>query len=98
MVDSMKAEGEAMDEIQILSGQTSDANLAAMILDIKNQRIELEPIVRRYSKWLVNVDLNKDIDWNALLRQYNSTISNQLSRLIPINKRIEELLCGEEDT
>lgn len=98
MMDSMKAEGECYDEIQILSGQTSDANLAKMILDIKNQRIELEPIVKRYSKWLANI---KDIDpndWNALLQQFNSIVSSQVSRLIPINKRIEELLCGELDT
>ncbi|MBI2832723.1 MAG: hypothetical protein HYX79_10755 [Chloroflexi bacterium] len=98
MMDFVKGASEAMNEIEIISGQTSDANLTKMVLDIKNQQPEVELIVRRYSKWFVNI---KDIDpndWKALQQQYNSIVSNQLNRLMPINKRIEELLCGEEDT
>ena len=98
MMDSLKGGSEAMNEIEILSGQTSDANLRKMILDIKNHQPEVESILRHHSKWFANI---KDIDpnsWNALLQQYNSIVSSQLNRLVPINKRIEELLCGEEDT
>jgi len=98
MMDSLEAGSGVMSEIETLSGQTSDTILRKMILDIKNQQPEVESIVRYHSQWLANI---KDIDpnrWNTLLQQYNSIVSSQLNRLVPINKRIEELLCGEEHT
>ncbi len=76
MGDSLIGGSEAMNEIEILSGQTSDANLRKMILDMKNQQPDVESIMKRYSKWFANI---KDIDsnnWNALLQQYNSIVSN----------------------
>lgn len=98
MMDSLDSTSVTMSEIEILSGQTSDTKLRKMILDIKNQQTEIEPIIRNYSKQFANIKDIAPANWNDFLRQYNTVVSDQLNRLIPINKRIEDLLCGEEDT
>ena len=97
MMDSMEDTSESIKEIELLSSQTADTILRELILDIKNQQIEMEPIVKQYSKWFAHITEIPPSDWNDLLRKYNSMVSSQLNRLIPINKRIEELLCGEKD-
>lgn len=97
MMNSLEAASEVMKEIEMLSGQTSDASLSKMILDLKNQQPELELILKNYSKWFADLPNIDPIEWGKLLQQYNFIVSSQLNRLIPINKRIEELLCGEKD-
>ena len=93
-MDSLDATAQIMEQIEALSWQSSDDKLHKMILDLKNKQPEVEITVRDQSKWIANI---KDIppeEWNARLSKLNSVISTQSQRLIPINKRIEDLLSG----
>ncbi len=98
MMTSIETTAQLIKEIDNLSGQISDAKLSKMILDLRNKEGERELIVRRYSKWMANIADIEGGEWNALLNEYNSVISSQRSQLVPINKRIEELLSGDADT
>jgi hypothetical protein len=98
IMDSFEAGGQIMDQIDILSGQICDIDLSKMIEDFKQQQIDLETELKPHAKLFANItDMDPKI-WNSLLRQYNSAVSRQRHRLIPINKRIEQLLTGEADT
>jgi Ni,Fe-hydrogenase I large subunit len=94
MTASMDTGTQIMEQIENFAGQSPDAELRKMILDFKNQQVELEIIVKRNSKWLANITEINPEEWNAMLKEYNSIISTQRDRFIPINKRIEELLSG----
>ena len=92
--EASDAAAQIMEQIEALSWQSSDEELHRMILDIKNKQPEVEITVRDQSKWIANI---KDIppeEWNARLSKLNSVISTQSQLLIPINKRIEDLLSG----
>lgn len=95
---SLETGTQIMEEIDILSEQTHDTNLSKMMLDFKNQQIDLEITLRRHSKWFANRTEIDSQEWNKLLQKYNSVVSSQRDRLIPINRRIEELLSGQKDT
>ena len=98
IMDSLEAGGQIMEQIDVLSGQTCDTDLSKMIEDFKQQQIDLEIELKPHAKLFANITEIDPQLWNSLLRQYNSAVSRQRQRLIPINRRIEELLSGETDT
>jgi hypothetical protein len=94
MTECLDASGQIMEQIENLAGQSADRSLRKMVLDFKNQQGDIEIIVKRNSNWLEKIDNSDPAEWNAMLKEYNSIIWAQRDRLIPINKRIEELLSG----
>ncbi len=98
MMASLETSSQVMEEIEYQSGQTDDTNLSKMILDFRNQQVDLETTLTSHSKWLANIAEIDPREWNELLQRYNSVVSSQRDRLIPINRRIQELLSGEADT
>ena len=95
-VTLMQKSRELTDEIQILSGQISDARLYVMVKDIEKSiddaGKQLAPYIRVFSN-------SRDVDTYTLQKLFDEmqiTKANLHKQTIPISKHIEELLIGDE--
>ncbi len=85
-----------MEQIEALSWQSSDTRLLEMISDLKDKQFEIGNDVVNKAKELTKRAQYRPGELKNFVSEFNIVISNQSNRLIPINKRIEELLCGME--
>ena len=86
---------EAKSNLEILIGQLSDSQLLRMIEEVKaaqegeNEKV-IEVTVLAHQPESMNIETMKRL--NRELREFHNIT---LSKLLPLNKRIEELLSGE---
>jgi len=93
--EASRKSSEASAKFEILRNQVSDAQLYQMIEDVKNEEEEQNPkIIEAVMRVQDTKNLNMET-LRATLKDLAEARRRIFDKLLPVNKRIEELLSGE---
>ncbi len=89
---------EAKSNLEILIGQLSDSQLLQMIEEVKTAQEEenakvIEVTVLAHQEESRNIETLKRLN-----KEFREIHNRTLNKLLPVNKRIEELLSGEQSS
>ena len=93
--EASEKSSEILAKLEILRGQVSDIRLYHMIEEVKNSAEEENPkIIAAVMRIQDTKNLNMEIV-RATLKDLSEARKRIFDKLLPVNKRIEELLSGE---
>ena len=93
--EASEKSSEVLAKLEILRGQVSDIRLYHMIEEVKNSAEEENPkIIEAVMRIQDTQNLNMEIV-RATLEDLTEARKRIFDKLLPVNKRIEELLSGE---